>query len=95
MGKVTDVPSLRQWRARVTGFKHKRTTERTDKTKKAAGMSSWRLRTENSLVFSIDLGFLELVGIVDVDRLPLGVEVDCANAAFAVAVAGSFRAAEG
>src|SRR5437667_7811192 len=43
----------------------------------------------------IDLGALELVGIIDVHRLPLGEEIDGSNGRFAVAVAGLLRAAEG
>jgi hypothetical protein len=48
-----------------------------------------------SLVGAVDLGFLQAVGIVDVDRLPLGVKVDGAETAFAMTVAGGFYAAEG
>src|ERR1017187_82936 len=46
-------------------------------------------------IHSVDLGFLQLVRVVDVHGLPLGVEIYRANAAFAVAVAGGFGAAEG
>ncbi len=42
----------------------------------------------------VDLGALQLVGVVDVDRFPGGEEVDGA-VAFAVAVAGVLDAAEG
>ena len=42
----------------------------------------------------VDLGALEFVGVVDVDRFPGGEEVDGA-VAFAVAVAGVLDAAEG
>src|SRR5271170_1588826 len=53
------------------------------------------LTTCRRLVCSVDLGLLQFVRVIDVDGLPLGVEVDRANAAFAVAVAGGFGAAEG
>src|SRR5579863_3233740 len=56
--------------------------------------SSLRM-TECGLVFPVDLGLLQLVGIIHVDRLPLGIEIDRADAAFAMAVAGCFGAAEG
>src|SRR5712664_51356 len=42
----------------------------------------------------VDLGALELIGVVDVQRLPLGVEVDGGDGGFAVAVAGFLGAAE-
>src|SRR5208337_4511817 len=42
----------------------------------------------------IDLGALELVGVIDVDGFPCGEEVEGAEA-FAVAVAGVLDAAEG
>ena len=47
------------------------------------------------LLRPVDLSFLQRVGIVYVDRLPLSVEIDGADAAFAVAVAGGFGSAEG
>ena len=50
------------------------------------------LRTE---LIVIDLRALELVGIIDVHRLPLGEEIDRGDGRFAVAVAGLLRAAEG
>ena len=43
----------------------------------------------------VDLGALELVGVIDVKRLPLGVEIDGRDSRFAVAVAGFLCAAEG
>src|SRR6478672_4411530 len=50
---------------------------------------------EPRLVFPVDLRFLQLVGVIDVDRLPLRVEVDCADAALAVSVASGLGTAEG
>src|ERR1700678_2818247 len=47
-----------------------------------------------SLVFAVDLRLLQLVGIIHVDRLPLGVEINRADSAFAMAVAGGLRPAE-
>src|ERR671931_2023240 len=44
---------------------------------------------------SVDLGLLELPGVVDVDRLPLGEDVQRGLARLAVAVPGVLRAAEG
>src|ERR1017187_1957058 len=46
-------------------------------------------------VFSVDLRLLQLVRIVDVNRLPLGVEVDGANSAFAMTVPGRLGSTEG
>src|SRR5258708_1235219 len=43
----------------------------------------------------VDLGALELVGVVDVEGFPLGEEVDRGDGCFAVAVAGFLCAAEG
>ncbi len=48
----------------------------------------------NELIFAINLGLLQLVRIVDVNRFPLRVEVDGANPALAVAVASRFGTAE-
>src|SRR5215472_12978790 len=42
----------------------------------------------------VDLRPLELVGIVDVNRLPLGEEIDGGNGGFAMPVAGMLRAAK-
>src|ERR1700687_256800 len=42
----------------------------------------------------IDLRLLERVGVIHIDRLPLGVKVNRADAALAMAVAGGLRAAE-
>src|ERR1039457_3264358 len=47
------------------------------------------------LLRPIDLRPLQLVGIVHVHRLPLGVEIDGADSAFAVTVACGLHAAEG
>src|SRR4029077_18894342 len=47
------------------------------------------------LVGAVDLRLLQAVGVVDVDRLPLGVKIDSAEAAFAMAVAGGFYTAKG
>ena len=49
---------------------------------------------EFGLLRVVDLGALEFVAVVDVDRFPCGEEVDGA-VAFAVAVAGVLDAAEG
>src|SRR5574341_2032052 len=43
----------------------------------------------------IDLGPLELIRVIHVDGLPLGIEINGADAAFAVPVAGLLGAAEG
>src|SRR6266581_9573796 len=50
------------------------------------------LRTE---LIIVDLRALELVGIIDVHRLPLGEEIDRGDSRFAVAVAGLLGAPEG
>src|ERR1044071_2581427 len=42
----------------------------------------------------VDLGPLEVAGVVDVDRLPLGVRLERRMTGFAVAVAGALDAAE-
>lgn len=42
----------------------------------------------------VDLCFLQLVGIIHVNRLPLCVEVNRSKSTFAVTVAGSFYPAE-
>src|SRR2546428_11385326 len=55
----------------------------------------WSIASVPSVSIVVDLGALELVGIVDVDGLPLGKEIDGRNGGFAVAVAGLLRAAEG
>src|SRR5229473_7308655 len=54
----------------------------------------WPVGSITSELIVIDLGALELVGIVDVDGLPLGEKVDGSNGGFAVAVAGLLGAAE-
>src|SRR5215469_6099991 len=46
-------------------------------------------------VGAVDLCLLQLVGVIDVDRLPLRVEIDRADAALAMPVAGSLHPAEG
>src|SRR5882762_4992182 len=43
----------------------------------------------------VDLGALEFVGVVDVEGLPFGVEIDGGDGGFAVAVAGFLGATEG
>jgi len=43
----------------------------------------------------IDLGSLEFVGVVDINRLPFREEINGRDRGFAVPVPGSFRAAEG
>src|SRR6266849_955312 len=55
----------------------------------------WPIGSITSELIVVDLGALELVGIVDVDGLPLGEKVDGSNGGFAVAVAGLLCAAEG
>src|SRR5260370_8132298 len=55
----------------------------------------WPIGGITSELIVVDLGALELVGIVDVDGLPLGEKVDGGNGGFAVTVAGLLRAAEG
>src|SRR5208337_3232862 len=50
---------------------------------------------KNSLIGAIDLRLLQLVGVIHVHGFPLGVEVDRADAALAVSVAGGLGAAEG
>src|SRR5208337_4800009 len=56
---------------------------------------SLRLRGRLFLLRPVDLRLLQLVGVIHVHRLPLGIEVDGADAAFAVTVAGGLGAAEG
>lgn len=46
-------------------------------------------------LFVVDLGALQLVGIIDVERFPLRVEIKSGKARFAVAVAGVLRATKG
>src|SRR5258708_30710097 len=53
-----------------------------------AGMS-------NCLLRPVDLRLLQRVGVIHVDGLPLGVEVNCADAALAMAVARCLGSAEG
>src|SRR6266852_580097 len=55
----------------------------------------WSTGSIKSELIVIDLGALKLVGIVDVDGLPLGEKVDGSNGGFAVTVAGLLGAAEG
>ena len=54
-----------------------------------------RGRADDSLFPGVDLRPLQLVGVIDVDGFPGGVEVERAGAAFAMAVAGLLDAAEG
>src|SRR5581483_5798619 len=51
-------------------------------------------RPTTNLFSGVDLRALQLVGVIDVDRLPLGVEINRADATFAMAVAGGFHSAE-
>src|SRR5437588_8875205 len=44
---------------------------------------------------TVDLRALQLVGIINVERLPFAVEINNRAAAFAMAVAGGFGAAKG
>src|SRR5260370_40147210 len=55
----------------------------------------WSTDSITSQLIVIDLCALELVGIVDVNRLPFREEIDGSNGGFAVAVAGLLRAPEG
>src|SRR6267154_823620 len=58
--------------------------------------NKWKdLFRQKHLFRVVDLGALEFVGIVDVQGLPFGVEIDRGDCGFAVAVAGFLRAAEG
>src|SRR6266571_1029470 len=52
----------------------------------------WLPRSVSSVV---DLGALELVGIIDVDGLPFGEEINGGDGGFAVAIAGLLRADKG
>src|SRR3954447_20152183 len=47
------------------------------------------------LLGAVDLSLLQAVGVIHVHRLPLAVEVDGADAAFAVSIARGLDAAEG
>src|SRR5579863_1394501 len=49
---------------------------------------------ERSSVFPVDLGLLQLVGIIDVNRLPLGVKINRPDATLAVTIAGCLGSAE-
>src|SRR5580692_10833497 len=51
-------------------------------------------RSEKKLVGVVDLGALQAIGIIDVERLPLGVEIESGHAGFTVAVAGILDSAE-
>src|SRR5579862_8484558 len=42
----------------------------------------------------VDLGALQAIGIIDVERLPLGVEIESGHARFTMAVAGILDSAE-
>src|SRR5690554_2052380 len=53
------------------------------------------LRVRDFLLVVVDLGALELAREVDVDRLPLGVEIDRGGAGLAVPVAGALGTTEG
>src|SRR2546427_9907126 len=55
----------------------------------------WSIASVPSVSIVVDLGALELVGIVDVNRLPFGEEIDSGNGRFAMAVAGLLGASEG
>src|SRR6516225_12094485 len=48
----------------------------------------------NLLLRSIDMRLLQLVGIVHVHRLPLGIELDCADAALAMTIARGLHSAK-
>src|ERR1019366_9110879 len=50
---------------------------------------------KSSLVDPVDLRLLQLVGVIHVNGFPLGVGINGADAAFAMAVAGGFGPAEG
>src|SRR5258708_33399479 len=55
----------------------------------------WSTDSITSQLIIVNLGALELVGIVDVNRLPFREEIDGGNGGFAVAVASLLRASEG
>src|SRR6266566_2111569 len=57
-----------------------------------AHWQKWFTRAASSVV---DLGALELVGIIDVDGLPFGEEINGGDGGFAVAIAGLLSAAKG
>src|SRR5882762_4904731 len=58
--------------------------------------NKWKdLFRQGHLFRVVDLGALELVGVVDVEGFPFGVEIDGGDCGFAVAVAGFLSAAEG
>src|SRR5882762_7023052 len=58
--------------------------------------NKWKdLLRQKHLFRVVDLGALEFVGVVDVEGLPFGVEIDGGDSGFAVAVAGFLGAAEG
>src|ERR1051326_7046718 len=48
-----------------------------------------------TLLASVNLGLLQTVRVIHIHRLPLGIEINGAGAAFAMSVAGGFGAAEG
>src|SRR5438046_10372109 len=57
-----------------------------------AHWQKWFTRAASSVV---DLGALELVGIIDVDGLPFGEEINGGDGGFAVAIASLIGAAKG
>jgi len=63
--------------------------------------SAFRIRAagnrgaDSKLLRAVDLRLLQFVGVIDVDGLPLGVEVDRADASLAMSIAGGLRATEG
>jgi len=61
----------------------------------AATQQMERLIPTETPIRVVDLGALELVGVVDVEGFPFGVEIDGGDCGFAVAVAGFLSAAEG
>src|SRR5271165_2188982 len=56
------------------------------------------IRSRSSASFGlfrpINLCALQLVGVIHVDRLPLGIEINRTDTAFTMAIAGGFHAAE-
>src|ERR1700758_1593472 len=85
------LPTLLASLANGKGKLPQRTKRDTEETPLWTSVSS----VVSGLVFAVDLRFLQFIGVVDIDRLPLGVEVNRADAALAVSVASGFGTAEG
>src|SRR5579863_10173568 len=48
-------------------------------------------RPTTVLIYPVDLRLLQFVGVIDVNRLPLGVEIDRSKSAFAVSITGGLH----